>query len=86
MALLLLAGTTVVWTARAQERQEKKPPTAGPMLVQGYIDLETPAFSVRLVRSSQTIAALKPKGAGNSTSRLAIYWWSDPKTVTTTSG
>ena len=64
MALLLLAGTTVVWTARAQERQEKKPPTPGPMLEQGYIDLETPAFSVRLVRSSQTIAALKPKGAG----------------------
>ncbi len=63
--MLLLAGTSVVWIARAQERQQKKPPTPGPMLEQGYIDLETPAFSVRLVRSSQTIAALKPKGAGD---------------------
>ncbi len=51
------------WASLAQERQEKKPPTPGRMLEQGYIDLETPAFSVRLVKSSQTIAALKPKGA-----------------------
>jgi hypothetical protein len=35
------------------------------MLEQGYIDLDTPAFSFRLVRSSQTVAALKPKGAGD---------------------
>jgi hypothetical protein len=35
------------------------------MLEQGYIDLDIPAFSLRLVRSSQTVAALKPKGAGN---------------------
>ncbi|PYT59068.1 MAG: hypothetical protein DMG46_10325, partial [Acidobacteria bacterium] len=35
------------------------------MLGEGYIDLDTPAFSLRLVRSSQTVAALKPKGAGD---------------------
>ena len=35
------------------------------MLEQGYLDLDTPAFSVRLVRSSQTVASLKPKGAGD---------------------
>jgi len=35
------------------------------MLEQGYIDLDTPAFSLRLVRSSQTVAALKPKGSGD---------------------
>ena len=61
VALLAVAATTVVWTAAAQQRQEKKPATPGPMLEQGYLDLETPAFSVRLVRSSQTIAALKPR-------------------------
>jgi hypothetical protein len=35
------------------------------MLEQGFLDLETPAFSLRLVRSSQTVAALKPKGVGD---------------------
>lgn len=35
------------------------------MLQEGFVDLDTPAFSVRLVKSSQTIAALKPKGAGD---------------------
>jgi hypothetical protein len=62
---VLSVALVVLAAGRAQERQDKKPPTPGPMLEQGYIDLETPAFSVRLVRSSQTIAALKPKGAGD---------------------
>ena len=62
---VLCAASTVFGVGRAQERQEKKPPTPGAMLEQGYIDFETPAFSVRLVRSSQTIAALKPKGAAD---------------------
>ncbi len=35
----------------------------GPMLDQGTIDLDTPDFTLTLVRSSQTVAALKPKGA-----------------------
>src|SRR5208282_5389949 len=39
------------------------PPAPGPMLDQGTIDLDTPDFSLSLVRSSQTVAALKPKGA-----------------------
>jgi hypothetical protein len=33
------------------------------MLDQGIINLETPDFNLDLVRSSQTVAALKPKGA-----------------------
>ncbi len=33
------------------------------MLSQGTIDLDTPEFTLTLVRSSQTVAALKPKGA-----------------------
>ncbi len=40
------------------------PATPGPMLDQGIINLDTPDFDLSLVRSSQTIAALKPKGAG----------------------
>jgi len=35
----------------------------GPMLDQGTVDLDTPDFTLSLVRSSQTVAALKPKGA-----------------------
>ena len=35
----------------------------GPMLDQGTVDLDTPDFTLTLVRSSQTVAALKPKGA-----------------------
>ncbi len=37
----------------------------GPMLSQGTVDFDTPEFSLSLVRSSQTVAALKPKGAGD---------------------
>src|SRR5579864_2268870 len=64
VAVLAIGGAILVWASLAQERQEKKLPTPGPMLEQGYIDLETPAFSVRLVKSSQTIASLKPKREG----------------------
>src|SRR5437899_216178 len=64
-ATLLFLGSAATWFWRAQERSKKEPPTPGPMLEQGYIDVDTPAFSLRLVRSSQTVAALKPKGAGD---------------------
>ncbi len=37
----------------------------GPMLSQGTVDFDTPEFSLSLVRSSQTVAALKPKGPGD---------------------
>ena len=43
---------------------QKPAPTPGPMLAQGIEHLETPGFNLDLVRSSQTVAALKPKGAG----------------------
>jgi Family of unknown function (DUF5695) len=46
-----------------QEQREKKPPTPGSMLDQGTFDIDTPDFTLTLVRSSQTVAALKPKGA-----------------------
>jgi hypothetical protein len=35
------------------------------MLSQGTIDIDMPDFNLRLVRSSQTVAALNPKGAGS---------------------
>jgi Family of unknown function (DUF5695) len=50
--------------ASAQEKKPKAPPKPGPMLDAGTIDLDTPDFTLTLVRSSQTVAALKPKGAG----------------------
>lgn len=49
--------------AGAQRGNDKKPPTPGPMLAQGVQDYDTPDFTLTLVRSSQTVAALKPKGA-----------------------
>src|SRR5437773_4676854 len=54
--LLAIAGLSF-----AQENPSKAPPTPGPMLSDGMIKLDTPDFNVMLVRSSQTIAALKPK-------------------------
>ncbi len=50
-------------TSAAQERARKEPPTPGPMLAQGRITLDTPEFTLDLVRSSQTVAGLKPKAA-----------------------
>jgi hypothetical protein len=47
----------------AQAEKKKQPPTPGPMLSQGTMDFDTPEFSLALIRSSQTVAALKPKGA-----------------------
>jgi len=44
-------------------RSQKKPPVPGPMLDQGTVNYETADFTLSLVRSSQTVAALKPKGA-----------------------
>src|SRR5215467_287393 len=62
--LVFLLGSAAMWTVLARQRQ-KAAPTPGPMLEQGFLDLDTPAFSLQLVRSSQTVAVLKPKGAGD---------------------
>ena len=52
-------------SAHAQEPHKKLPATPGPMLSQGTQQFETPDFKLTLVKSSQTLAALKPKGAGD---------------------
>src|SRR5689334_19250005 len=49
--------------AQQQQRQPPLPPTPGPMLADGNVDFDTPDFTLTLVKSSQTVAALKPKGA-----------------------
>lgn len=51
------------YRAEAQGRRGASTAAPGPMLAQGTFSLETPDFDFVLVRSSQTVAALKPKGA-----------------------
>jgi hypothetical protein len=56
--LLLIA---LVASAFPQEKEKKKKPAVpGPMLADGYIELQPPEFTLKLVRSSQTVAALLP--------------------------
>lgn len=61
-ALLALAPALTV-AAGAQTRTPPAPPVPGPMLDQGTTTLDTPHFALRLVTSSQTVAALEPKAA-----------------------
>jgi hypothetical protein len=44
-----------------QNQAPPRPPTLG--LDQGYTEFDTPSFKVKLVKASQTLAALQPKGA-----------------------
>ncbi|MGB7174785.1 MAG: DUF5695 domain-containing protein, partial [Candidatus Acidiferrales bacterium] len=61
--LVLSLAPALRHEAAAQGRRVQVAPTPGPMLAQGIVNFETPDFDLSLVRSSQTIAALKPKGA-----------------------
>jgi Family of unknown function (DUF5695) len=64
LALLVSLGALVCASGIfSQENPPKAPPTPGPMLDQGFITVDTPQFTLKLVRSSQTVAALLPKGA-----------------------
>ena len=65
LGCLVLASLIAVLqiNAVAQRGRGGTPPVPGPMLADGMIDIDTPDFSLTLVRSSQTVAALKPKGA-----------------------
>src|ERR1700723_3788556 len=60
LASILCMRSTDAFAKRAAN---KKAPTPGPMLEQGTVNFDTPDFTLSLVRSSQTVAALKPKGA-----------------------
>ncbi len=59
LPLAVLAAALLV----AQRRGERPAPTPGPMLTAGTMEFETPDFRLKLVRSSQTVAALEPKSA-----------------------
>jgi hypothetical protein len=63
LALLILFASELLVFSQAP----KTPPpvTPGPMLKDGTISFETPEFNLTLVRDSQTVAALKPKGTDN---------------------
>jgi hypothetical protein len=52
----------LIQAAIGQDDSHKAPAAPGPMLHQGVVELDTPDFTLSLVRSSQTVAALKPKG------------------------
>jgi Family of unknown function (DUF5695) len=49
-------------TSASAQPAAKKAPVPGPMLDAGIEDFDTPQFTLSLVKSSQTVAALKPKG------------------------
>jgi Family of unknown function (DUF5695) len=61
--VVLILTLSLTRAAAGQGDPPKVPLTPGPMLSQGIVDLEVPEFTLSLVRSSQTVAALKPKGA-----------------------
>ncbi|HZQ93945.1 MAG TPA: DUF5695 domain-containing protein [Candidatus Sulfotelmatobacter sp.] len=60
----LIVTACVLSPGSGAAQDKKQPPTPGPMLSGGTEVFETPEFTLALVRSSQTIASLKPKGAG----------------------
>jgi hypothetical protein len=65
IALLFLCVSVPPWLSFAQQPSPSPtplPPTLG--LEQGYLEFDTPEFKLKLVKASQTIAALEPKGAG----------------------
>ncbi|HEU5351416.1 MAG TPA: DUF5695 domain-containing protein [Terracidiphilus sp.] len=61
--MLALAVVSSSWAAFGQQHRHKRSPEPGPMLSAGIETLDTPQFTLKLVRSSQTVAALLPKGA-----------------------
>lgn len=62
LLVLLLVFSASAVLAQERQRRERPPATPGPMLADGTVALEAPEFTLTLVRSSQTVAVLKPKG------------------------
>jgi len=58
---LIILATVFSMTGQRREQPEL-PATLG--LEKGLIEIDTPDFNLKLVRASQTLAALEPKGAG----------------------
>src|SRR5881398_1500710 len=63
-SILILFVSVPLWLSFSQQPGPSPtplPPTLG--LDQGYLEFDTPEFKVKLVKASQTIAALQPKNA-----------------------
>lgn len=60
---ILILCLLPIQLAEAQQKQEDSDKPAALRLNEGLMELETPHFILKLVRSSQTVAALQPKGA-----------------------
>src|SRR5678810_1110135 len=63
--VLLLAATVPIglYAFGAQNQGRGAPPPAPTLgLSEGTLDFDTPDFTLKLVKASQTIAALEPKG------------------------
>ena len=65
-AVVALAGS-VALHARAGQGRGAPPPVPTLGLDHGTLDFDTPDFTLKLVKDSQTIAALQPKGAASVT-------------------
>ncbi|MGO9165808.1 MAG: hypothetical protein ACLP56_02945 [Candidatus Sulfotelmatobacter sp.] len=62
-AVVVIHSVLAVHKCRAQHIGDQAAPGPGPMLNDRIVNYETPDFTLRLVRSSQTVVALKSKGA-----------------------
>ncbi|HKK43975.1 MAG TPA: DUF5695 domain-containing protein, partial [Balneolaceae bacterium] len=65
LSFLLIIFLIVGFQSRvsAQQKNKKKGPAPTLGLDQGFLNFETPNFHLKLVKTSQTIAGLQPKGA-----------------------
>ncbi len=67
LGVALLAGAAAPLAVHAFQQQQGRgtppPPTPTLGLEHGTLDFDTPDFTLKLVKDSQTIAALQPKGA-----------------------
>src|SRR6516162_1959851 len=63
--LITFVLALLCFSCRAQGPEQKTPAIPGPMLQEGTVELDTPEFTLKLVRSSQTAAALIVKGSDN---------------------
>ena len=64
-SLALLAGLVLLAPAPAQRRGNVPPPSPGAMLSEGTLSFDAPGFALKLVKSSQTVAALSPAGVAS---------------------
>lgn len=61
LLIALLSSLMRAQTLQGQNRPPVPPPTLG--LEQGYLEFSTPDFNLKLVKASQTVAALQPKSS-----------------------